>query len=348
MIISDSDDNHLNILIIGGTHFVGPHLVAQLDGLGHSVTVFHRGETETELPKNVKHIHGDRNLVDKELEKFKRISPDVVIDTGLYNELQAAKVAQVFKGIAKRIVVLSSIDVYRAYGLLLGIEQGQKQPIPIKEDGSLRERLYPYREKTDNDWARQYDKILVERAIQRSPELPCTILRLPMVYGPKDFQHRLLYWLKPMKLDKRKVILLGEKHALERASRGYVENVAYAIALAVSNNKSANRIYNIADEPDLTFFEWGQSIAEMIGWSGKITTVPDEMLPASLRGIGQDWVVDTTKIRQELGFNEIISFREGLSKTIEWELSNIPKELSAFQFVDYKLEDNIVEELNLQ
>jgi nucleoside-diphosphate-sugar epimerase len=338
----------LNILVIGGTHFVGPHLVAQLDRMGYSVTVFHRGETETELPKNVKHIHGDRNILDKKLEELKRASPDIVIDTGLYNEQQAAKVTQAFKGIAKRIIVLSSMDVYRAYGLLLGIEQGPKQSVPIKEDDSLRHKLYPYQEKIGNEWARQYDKILVERAIQRNPELHCTILRLPMVYGPMDFQHRLLYWLKPMKIDKRKVILSGEKNALQRASRGYVENIAYAIALAVSNNKSANRIYNIADEPALTTLEWGQSIAEMIGWSGKIMTVPDERLPASLRGIGQDWVVDTARIREELGFNEIVPFREGLSKTIEWELSNIPKELSTFQLVDYKVEDNIVKELNLQ
>jgi len=46
-----------NVVIIGGTKFIGPHVVRQLVAHGASVTVFHRGTTETDLPSRVRHVH---------------------------------------------------------------------------------------------------------------------------------------------------------------------------------------------------------------------------------------------------------------------------------------------------
>jgi len=47
------------VLIIGGTSFIGPHVVRSLVSGGHEVTVFHRGEHEPELPKGVRHVHSE-------------------------------------------------------------------------------------------------------------------------------------------------------------------------------------------------------------------------------------------------------------------------------------------------
>lgn len=338
----------MRVLVIGGTHFIGLYVVRELSKVGNEVTIFHRGQTESSLlPNNVKHIHGNRDDLEKFSSDFKRFTPDVVLDMGLYNEGQAKKDVSVFKGIVDRIVVPSSMDVYRAYSLLLGIEDGDAQQSPITEEGSLRTKLYPYRETIDNEWAREYDKILVERVILGDKDIAGTVLRLPMVYGPNDFQHRLYYWLKPMQIDKRPAIVLGEKFARSRASRGYVQNVAYAIALAVTSEKSKNRIYNIADEPSLSILQWGDSIAKEVGWRGRIITVPDGNAPAKRRAtIEQDWVSDTGCIRSELGFKEIVSFEEGLNKTIEWELDNPSKEIGEEEF-DYKTEDYILEKLKI-
>lgn len=70
-----------------------------------------------------------------------------------------------------------------------------------------------------------YDKILVERAVMGDADPVGTILRLPMVYGPGDPQHRLFQYLKRMD-DRRPAILMDEGAAGWRWSRGYVENVA--------------------------------------------------------------------------------------------------------------------------
>ena len=49
----------MRILVIGGTRYVGPHVVRGLVGLGHEVMLFHRGEHEPELLDGARHIHGD-------------------------------------------------------------------------------------------------------------------------------------------------------------------------------------------------------------------------------------------------------------------------------------------------
>ena len=50
------------ILVIGGTGFIGSYVVRQLIKMGYEVTLFHRGETKADLPKEVKWIKGDRQL----------------------------------------------------------------------------------------------------------------------------------------------------------------------------------------------------------------------------------------------------------------------------------------------
>src|ERR1039457_1193272 len=49
----------MRVLILGGTGLTGPFVARRLYGLGHEVTVFHRGEHEAQMPDGVRHIHGD-------------------------------------------------------------------------------------------------------------------------------------------------------------------------------------------------------------------------------------------------------------------------------------------------
>jgi hypothetical protein len=60
-------------------------------------------------------------------------------------EGRAGTLMKAVRSIARRTVALSSGDVYRACGLFHGMEAGPPQPVPIAEDTSLRQRLFPYR-----------------------------------------------------------------------------------------------------------------------------------------------------------------------------------------------------------
>src|SRR5947208_2113063 len=105
----------MRILIIGGTGFIGPHVVRRLVAQGHEVAVLHRGEHNNDLP--VEHIRGSRH----ELSKLKPRA-DIVIDLILSSAAQARETMSTFRGIARRVIAASSCDVYRACGILHGSE----------------------------------------------------------------------------------------------------------------------------------------------------------------------------------------------------------------------------------
>src|SRR3954453_20970791 len=105
----------MRILVIGGTGFIGPPLVRQLAAMGHDIAVFHRGPTTIDLP--AEHILGDR----RDLATL-RPRADIVVDLILSSGPQARALMDAFRGVARRIVAASSIDVYRACGVLHGSE----------------------------------------------------------------------------------------------------------------------------------------------------------------------------------------------------------------------------------
>ncbi len=343
----------MRILIIGGTNFMGPLVVRSLSEQGHEVTVFHRGQTRTDLPRGVKEILGDRRFLDEYAAELQRLTPEVVLDMIPFIEQDALDVMHIFTGIAHRLVVISSQDVYRAFGRVNGKESGPVESMPVTEESALRQNLYPYRGETLRNqddperWQDDYDKILVERVVMGDTNLPGTILRLPMVYGPGDYQHRLFSYLKRMD-DHCPAILLDEAEARWRWTHGYVENVADAIALAVTDERAAGRIYNVGEPFTFAMSEWVEKIGQAAGWQGKVVLVPAGRLPEPLRhGINaeQDFVVDTSRIRRKLGYEERVDLEEALSRTVAWERANPPQEIDPKEF-DYTVEDALLHEGN--
>lgn len=342
----------MKILVIGGTNFIGPPVVRQLSAMGCEVTVFNRGETQADLPPEVNHIRGERSYLTDIKGEFKRLAPQVVLDMIPYTEQDALATMSTFKGIAQRVVAISSMDVYRAYGVILGIESGSVEPVPLTEDSLLRKALYPFRDmpKRPLNAPADYEKIVVERVIMGNPELPGTILRLPMVYGPRDPLHRLFPYLQRMD-DNRPTIVLEESVAQWRGSYGYVENAAAAIALAVTNERAMNRIYHVADSEVLSEAERLSRVGQVAGWGGQVVAVPKEYLPEewnSPYNIKQHWFVDTTRIRQELGYSEVVHPNEALRRTIDWQRSAPPKDSpqwAAPELLDYSTEDAILSDL---
>ena len=339
----------MRILVIGGTRFMGPLVVRSLSEQGHEITVFHRGQTRTDLPRGVREILGDRRSLAESAVELQRLAPEAVLDMIPENEQDALEVMRIFSGVARRVIAISSQDVYRAFGRVNGKETGPVDSMPITEESALRQNLYPYRGETVRDqddpkkWQDDYDKILVERVVMGDASLPGTILRLPMVYGPGDYQHRLFSYLKRMD-DNRPAILLDEAEAQWRWTHGYVENVADAIAMAVTNDRASGRIYNVGEPFTFTMAEWVGKVGQTAGWQGRVVSVSNGRLPEPLRwGINaeQDIVVDSSRIRRELGYEEQVDLEEALKRTVAWERANPPKEIDPKEF-DYLAEDEFL------
>jgi hypothetical protein len=129
-------------------------------------------------------------------------------------------------------------------------------------------------------------------------------------------------------MDVRPAILLGASLSRWIVSRGYVEIVADAIAEAVVNERAAGRTYNVADAGRLSERQWVQKVADAAAWYGQIVEVPDDWVPAGIQfdgNLAQHWFLDTSRVRDELGYREPVVLEEALRRTVAWERANPPE-----------------------
>jgi len=310
----------LRVLILGGTGLTGPHIVRGLTELGHQVTVFHRGRTKADLPAGVREVRGETADPPPGL---RRVQPDVAIHMWALTENDTNRFLDVFRGHAGRAVVISSCEVYRAYGKLHLAETGPPDPIPLDENAPLRESLYLYRDRKELPAEIALsEKILVEQALTAQSELPVTILRYSGVYGPCDPYRRFQAWLDQM--DASDEIRIAEDYARWRASSGYVEDVATAAVLAATQDRAAGRIYNVGRPEAPTTAETIEQLGRAAGWQGRVVAVPPSEIPPDQRSphphdFSHHLAIDTSRIRAELRYCEIVPHEEGLRRTIEWE-----------------------------
>jgi len=285
----------MRILIIGGTRFIGAHAARQLVEAGAEVTVFHRGKSEAALPAEVRHIRDA--LAEYPIARFPDAAAkadwDVVVHMVMMGEADGRAAAETFAGRAGRLVMISSGDVYRAYGRVTGHEPGPPDPVPLTEDAPLRTALYPYRAQAAQlgAYAQDYEKILAE-AVTREAATPSAILRLPKVYGPED--------------NANLATVYGFAAAPQwRWTHGHVANVARAIVLAATHPKAAGRTFNVGEAHTPTM---GERLA-------RLPPRPARKPPPF--HFEQDMACDTGRIRAELGFAEIVDETEAMRSLAE-------------------------------
>ena len=288
----------MRILVIGGTRFIGLSAVRKLAQRGHEVAVFHRGEHEAGLPASVRQIRDRRaripiTSIPAELRAY---APEVVVHMIAMGQRDAEAARDAFVDVVGRVVVLSSGDVYRAYGIFKGIEDGPLESLPLSESSPLRSTMYPYRtsDRPSTVLEYYYDKVLVEQAIAANPRLPATILRLPKVYGQGDNANL-------------GTVFGFRAHPEWRWTHGFVENVALAIVLAVESESASGRIYNVGEEITPT-------MAERMRYLPGTPNAPIVEQPGNF---AQSIVYDTSAIRRELGYCEEIPEREAMRKVCE-------------------------------
>jgi nucleoside-diphosphate-sugar epimerase len=336
----------MRVLLIGGTGFIGRHVAAELTRLEHEVAIFHRGLTAAAPPRSHA-ILGDRKRLRDYSRDFDTFAPDIVIDLILSSGSQAGEMMDLFRGRVRRVVALSSMDVYRACGVLHGSEDGGLEPLPLLESSPLRTRLQTYPPaqiaalKQLFGWVDEdYDKIPAERAVLDNAALPGTVLRLPMVYGPGDPLRRFQPIVKRID-DGRRAIIVSEGMAGWRGTKGFVTNVAKAIVRAALSDRAAGRVYNIGERDTLTELEWMRLIVQQLGWTGKFVVMPEDGMPPHLRlaaNFAQHWIADCSRLHEEIGVEDSIGRDEAVRLTVAWERNN-PSLSPTPNAFDYAAED---------
>lgn len=292
----------MQTLVIGGTRFIGAQVVKLLHDNGADITVFHRGTSNNPLlPESIEHIHDP--AAQYPITRFPdalRRDWDIVVHMVAMGAADAQAAMQMFAGRVGRFVLVSSCDVYRAYGRLTQIEAGLPDPVPLQETAALRTVLYPYRgmESQLGIYARDYDKILVERAVRNAHGLDWTILRLPKVYGPGD--------------NGDLATVYGFAAVPDwRWTHGHVRNVAGAIVAAAVHDKARNEIFNVGELQTPTT---GERLARL----PPADRAAPELPPFDYR---QSLVLDTQKIRALIGhadaLDEVDAMRDTVAATRE-------------------------------
>jgi len=169
----------LRILVLGGTGFIGPHMVREALRRGHEVELFNRGRTNNDIFPDLKHYQGDR---DGGLAVLDGGRWDAVVDNSGYVPRVVADSAALLEPAAAHYLFVSTVSVY-------GDFSG-----PVDEDtavGTLED------ESIEARTAATYGplKALCEqRVLERFGTARTTILRPTYICGPGDRTDRYTYW----------------------------------------------------------------------------------------------------------------------------------------------------------
>lgn len=292
----------MRVLVIGGTGLVGPHVVRELLSVSTiEVSTFTRTGKARLCEISFK---GDRDDLSALRDVLSQVRPDVVIDMIPFTAKSAETLVSALNaaGLKCRMVAISSIDVYRAYGRMHRTETAPYQTCPISENMALRQEL--------GLEGLRYDKLNVERILFDAFDDIC-VLRLPATYGWPDTT-RVARYLDQM-MDGAEVITLPADVAEFRFSRCFHKNAAFAIKLAVLSQPRGAHVYNVAEPKAFSELEWAEKIAACCGWRGVIDLT--DWTPVAERPT-QHLDVSTEAIRRELGFFEKYDVEEGLSDTV--------------------------------
>lgn len=173
----------MNLLILGGTRFLGPAIVNAALERGHNIALFNRGKSRPDLFPDLEHIIGNRDpKIDPGLEPLKGRKFDAVLDTSSYFPRMAAASAELFKDSCDHYLMISTVSVYPDLSLK-GITEKD-------EVGTMAD---PTSEVMSNE---SYGplKVLCENAIEAAMPGRFTSLRPGLIVGPEDPTDRFSYW----------------------------------------------------------------------------------------------------------------------------------------------------------
>jgi nucleoside-diphosphate-sugar epimerase len=281
---------------------------------GDDVLVAHRGVLEPDDMPAVRHLHAERNELAEHSTELAAFGAEAVVDCRALTRRDAEQALAAFPGVG-RWIVISSVDVYRAFGALN--EGRETDPVPIDEASPVRSNRYPYRGRMPG--MEDYDKLDVEDVY-----LPrgATVLRLPMVYGEHDYQLREEFLLRRVRAGRRRMPF-GSGQWL--ACRVYVHDVARAVRLALRRDV-AGEVMNVCEDRTYSMAMWSRMILEAAGSDMELVRVPDAALPEDLTFTGtpsQHIAASAQKARRVLGWSTSDPV-ESLRATVRWHLEHPP------------------------
>ena len=299
----------MDVLIVGGTGLISTGITRQTVDAGHDITLFHRGETDSELPDSVSHVYGDRNETAELADAAEEVEPHVVVDMVCFTPEQAESAVAAFEGV-EQFVFCSTVDVYhRPLDANPATEEAPREP-PVSQYGA--------------------DKAECEDVFMDAHEeaFQTTVIRPWSTYGEGGPVIHTMGW-GTYYLDRiRKgepVIVHGDGATLWGPC--HRDDVAGAFVTAIGSETAYGEAYHVTSEEVISWNQYHEYVADaMDAPDPDLVYVPTDKLVAAVPGrtdplvdhFRYSTVFDNSKAKRDLDFEHTIPFREGVERTIEF------------------------------
>ena len=328
----------MDVLIIGGTRFLGRHLTEALLKGNQNVTLFNRGTQRNNFPyyEDVEWLIGDRYDEDKFRSLLKNRAFDVVIDTCAYFPSDAELVVDIFRDNIGKYIFTSSMAVAYAKEF----NEHSLLPVPNR-------RLFDTSPK--NTYA--YNKTLIEEFLVEQFDkngFPFVSLRPAEINGPGEIRE--WYYIERIRAGREKILIPGSGENLIQP--GYIDDIVQAFLLAIVKENAVGECYNITGEEAISLNQYIKLIAEVLGARVKIVNIPYSIFHQLVQtryyfpfSYKHSFTIDISKAKNELGYQPEVSVRDGIRKSIEKMPGDYNRKISPynqsgeFELISYDLED---------
>jgi nucleoside-diphosphate-sugar epimerase len=311
----------MRVLVLGGTEFIGLHVVRALRRDGRDVAVLNRGRRRERLPDGVRTIVADRKdhaALRAALggERF-----DAVVDV-TWAPTTGEDVEALLDALADRAGHVVFVSTGRVYD--------HARPIPFAEDTPR--SLYW------GDYARH--KIAGENALMRRHRTggpPASIVRPTHVYGPMNTRDNETFFFDRL-VRGRPILVPGGGGWLRQF--GHVEDLADAIAGMLGVPQAFGQAYNVTGEEIVSQVGLVEVIADVIDRPLTLVHCPAELAPPFGQNLTYDChaVYTTTRIREDLGIRPRYTLARGIAQTWAWYRHQEPDARE----LDFAAEDRIL------
>jgi len=290
----------MNVLVLGGTYFIGRVLVELLIGK-HTVFTLNRGTREPS--ENVSLIVADRRNYSEVKNGLQGRNFDVVIDLSGYNEDDVAIVLDSLDGRFGQYIFCSSIAVC------------SQPPVcwPITEDHSKCSSV------VESEYG--YNKWLAEQCLSRYSQknnLPISVVRPVYVYGPYDQSRRMDYFFERIS-EGHPIIMSGTGENLVQF--GYVYDLCKAIIAIIGNEAAYGQAFNISGRELVTINQLIDLVSSVIAMKADFRFNASSQEEASAL-TSKHRFADIGKAEKVLGIIPETSLSDGIKTTHEWWLIN--------------------------
>jgi len=331
----------MDVLIIGGTRFLGLHLTEALLRGNQNVTLFNRGTKRNQFPfyEEVEWIIGDRRDEEKFRSIFNNRYFDVVIDTCAYFPEDVELVIEVFRDNLGKYIFTSSMAVAHTK------EYDERLVLPIPNRrlfDTIAQHTYAYNKSLIEEYlVDQFDKM----------GFPFVSLRPTEINGPGEIRE--WYYIDRIRNGRQKILIPGSGENLFQPA--YIDDIVQAYLMAIVKENAIGECYNLAGDEIISLNDFIKLVAEVLGERVKIINIPYHIFrklvptkyffPFSNK---HSFIVDLSKTKSELGYQPEVNIKDGIRKSYENWPESYNKKMSPFnptgefEFISYDLEDVLI------